>query len=128
MGCLCSFLKRGSGAVAELLATMEDRLAKARKMSATDREALSSAIRYFTNNAERMDYHRYLEENLPIGSGVTEAACKLLVKKRFCGPGMKWSFTAARRLLNLRAVAQSAGERWDALWTAILTREPEIHT
>jgi hypothetical protein len=124
----CSFLKRESGAAAGLLATMEERLADTRSMTTADHEALTSAIRYFTNNTERMDYNRYLEENLPIGSGVTEAACKLLVKKRFCGPGMKWSFTAAGRLLNLRAVARSAGERWDALWAAILTNKSGLLT
>ena len=124
----CSFLKRDKGAAAGLLSAMEERLADTRSMTTTDREALGSAITYFTNNAERMDYHGCLERQIPIGSGVTEAACKLLVKKRFCGPGMKWSFTAARRLLNLRAVAKSAGERWDALWAAILTNKSGLLT
>jgi hypothetical protein len=124
----CSFLKHGRGAAAALLTAMTERLADTRSLTTADHEALTSAIRYFTNNTERMDYHRYVEEKLPIGSGVTEAVCKLLVKKRFCGPGMKWSFTAAARLLNLRAIAQSAGERWDALWTEILTKKSALLT
>lgn len=37
-----------------------------------------------------MHYARYRAQGLPIGSGVTEAACKTLVKQRLCGSGMKW--------------------------------------
>jgi hypothetical protein len=32
-----------------------------------------------------MDYSTHIEKDLPIGSGVTEAACKTLVKQRLCG-------------------------------------------
>jgi len=28
--------------------------------------------------------------NLPISSGVTDAACKTLIKQRLCGLGMRW--------------------------------------
>ena len=35
-----------------------------------------------------MDYSLHIDEKLPIGSGVTEAACKTLVK--LCGSGMRW--------------------------------------
>jgi hypothetical protein len=31
-----------------------------------------------------MNYAQYLEKKYPIGSGVTEAACKTLVKQRLC--------------------------------------------
>src|SRR5262245_35649227 len=36
-----------------------------------------------------MDYPPLVESKIPIGSGVTEAACKVLVKQRLCGSGMK---------------------------------------
>ena len=59
---------------------------------------------------------------LPLGSGVTEAGCKLLVKKRLCGPGMSWGFTMAGHLLSLRALAHSTGQRWQRLWKEIFTK------
>jgi len=34
-----------------------------------------------------MNYPKFLAEHLPIGSGVTEAACKTLVKQRLCASG-----------------------------------------
>ncbi len=56
-----------------------------------------------------MDYVWYPTAGLPIGSGVTEAGYKLLVKKRFCGPGMTGGFAMAGHILKLRALAHSAG-------------------
>jgi hypothetical protein len=35
-----------------------------------------------------MDYAGRVAANEPIGSGVTEAACKVIVKQRLCGSGM----------------------------------------
>lgn len=117
----CRHLKEDGGAATALLAEMERRLASARRLGAADRAALEKAITYFGNNMERMDYAACAAAGLPIGSGVTEAGCKLLVKKRLCGPGMTWGFTMAGHILRLRALAHSAGGRWAGLWKAILT-------
>jgi hypothetical protein len=48
-------------------------------------------ITYFQNNNEksRMTYSENIQANLPIGSGVTEAACKTIVKQRLCKSEMK---------------------------------------
>lgn len=70
-----------------------------------------------------MDYVDYQAAGLPIGSGVTEAGCKLLVKKRLCGPGMTWGFKMAGHILKLRTLAHSAGERRAGLWRTILTQK-----
>jgi hypothetical protein len=43
--------------------------------------------------------------NEPIGSGVTEAACKVIVKQRLCGSGMKWTEDGASVVLSLRALS-----------------------
>jgi len=34
-----------------------------------------------------MNYANYLENNYPIGSGVTDAACKIILKERCCQSG-----------------------------------------
>ena len=70
-----------------------------------------------------MDYAECTQKALPVGSGVTESACKLLVKKRLCGPGMTWGFRMAEHVLKLRAAAHSTGARWAALWKSILTNK-----
>jgi len=55
-----------------------------------------------------MNYAQYLEKKYPIGSGVTEAACKTLVKQRLCCSGMRWKEKGAiipGIILSLRALA-----------------------
>jgi hypothetical protein len=37
-----------------------------------------------------MDYAEHVAANHPIGSGVTEAACKTIVKQRLGQSGMRW--------------------------------------
>ena len=45
-------------------------------------EKLLKARTYFKNHWHQMIYPEALEKKLPIGSGVTEAACKTLVKTK----------------------------------------------
>jgi len=51
---------------------------------------LNRTLTYFKNNLNQMNYAAHINQNLPIGSGVTEAACKTLVKQRLSGSGMCW--------------------------------------
>jgi hypothetical protein len=52
---------------------------------------------------------------LPIGSGVTEAACKVIVKQRLCGSGMKWKEPGAAAVLSVRCLTYTR-ERWSQFW------------
>src|ERR1700745_557078 len=65
-----------------------------------------------------MTYPSALNDNLPIGSGVTEAACKTLVKQRLGGAGMRWTPRGAHVVLQLRAAAPTLN-RWNAFWRKI---------
>ncbi len=73
-----------------------------------------------------MNYHQALKRHWPIGSGVTEAACKTLVKQRLCGSGMRWKATGAEVLLTTRALIQSKG-RWEQLWSEFMTGKVEAN-
>lgn len=79
---------------------------------------VAAAATYFENNLDRMDYAEAVEEGLPIGSGVTEAACKMIVKARFCGCGMRWHNATLDQILALRVLRLSYG-RWEAFWRRI---------
>ena len=94
------------------------KLAKKTSLTKTIKESLAAALTYFINHRHMMDYATHLEENLPIGSGVTEAACKTLVKQRLCGSGMRWKDKGAKVILSLRALVQSKG-RWQQFWDNI---------
>ena len=54
------------------------------------RAKLKTELEYFRNNRARMRYAEHLSHNLPIGSGVIEAACKTLVTQRMKCSGMRW--------------------------------------
>lgn len=108
----CHRLKHGHGAAAALLGEMRAGLPSARGAA---RQALAAACTYFANNLGRMNYASYRKRHLPIGSGVTEAACKSLVKQRMCGSGMKWRSAGADDVLTLRAITRTHGA-WQEFW------------
>ena len=81
-------------------------------------DKLATCITYFTNQRHRMQYAQYQGAGMPIGSGVTEAACKTLIKQRLCRSGMKWSEHGAQVILSLRALVLTA-TRWDQFWSKI---------
>ena len=111
----CHALKHESGA-ARRLADELSAQARAGSRTRSSAAALSAASGYFEHNIQRMDYAVFAAMNFPIGSGVTEAACKTLVKQRLCGSGMKWTRSGAQTVLTLRALLLSTS-RWTSLWT-----------
>src|SRR4051812_2426022 len=58
----------------------------------------------------RMDYASRVAANEPIGSGVTEAACKVIVKQRLCGSGMKWTEGGVVAVLSLRTLSYTPND------------------
>ncbi len=113
----CKKLKHESGAVESLISEME-KLTQKYSLTKTVKENLQAALTYFKNHRQMMDYAGHIEKNLPIGSGVTEAACKTLVKQRLCGSGMRWKDKGAKVILSLRAWVQTQG-RWQQFWDKI---------
>ena len=111
----CHRLKHERGAARQLIRDLK-RMA-AEKGVSPDQEDVSAAITYFTNQSQagRMDYPPLVEASVPIGSGVTEAACKVLVKQRLCGSGMKWREPGAAAVLSLRCLTYTT-ERWSQFW------------
>jgi hypothetical protein len=65
-----------------------------------------------------MDYAACQRLKLPIGSGVTEAACKTIFGARFKQSGMRWGDEHSRHILHLRLIHKS--KLWDAIRTAAL--------
>ncbi len=81
-------------------------------------EVLNKTITYFENNLDRMNYAYYQKEGYPIGSGVTEAACKVVAKQRLSNSGMRWTIPSAQNMLLLRGLICTTG-RWQQFWDHI---------
>ena len=77
------------------------------------RDDLQGEIDYFTANQQRMDYRRYRDLGLPIGSGTVESACKNVVAARMKQSGMMWGMPGATGMLQLRASIKSRRFRSD---------------
>ncbi len=110
-------LKHKQGSVTRLLTELKGHLAAiGETMNSIERcEEIRKVIVYYTNNKERMNYSRQLKHHLPIGSGVIEAACKVLIKQRMCISGSRWKEQGASAVIALRALKLSTG-RWEQFW------------
>lgn len=120
----CHNLKHDANGAQTLLKEMEKRrkvMPFHEKSTPSIMEKLDKAITYFTNQMSRMNYSEYRAKSFPIGSGVTEAACKTLIKQRLCNSGMKWKNAGAQIVISLRAIARTNG-RWPQFWEKINTQ------
>jgi len=99
----CHSLKNDEDSALTLLETMKGLTTKQRVPKKV-KDDLQAAITYFNNHHHQMNYAKAINNNIPIGSGVTESACKILVKQRLCLSGAKWSHTGASHMLRLRAI------------------------
>jgi hypothetical protein len=66
-------------------------------------------------NRHRTDYPRYREQGWDVGSGPTEAGCKL-IGQRVKGAGMRWLQAESAQVAALKALYASGLGLWDAFW------------
>lgn len=88
------------GRILEVLEDMKSAVYRMRKLS--DSDAGVKHINYFKNNRTRMAYDLYKEQEIPIGSGLVEGQCKLVVNRRFKGNGMRWKSADNEAVLDVR--------------------------
>jgi hypothetical protein len=82
------------------------------------------AYRYLRSRMQYMRYAEYRAVGVPLGSGVTEAACKTVYTQRLKLSGMSWKKAGAQTVLNLR-VLQLSGV-WDTAHERVLQRYDEV--
>lgn len=105
--------RQGAAQVARSAMQLLDR----RKMSKAQRAAFWKAYGYLRRHRRWMDYAGCRRRGLPIGSGVTEAACKTVFTQRFKRSGMRWGHDSGQVILDLRVVYLSG------LWDEAVARD-----
>ncbi len=100
--------------VARVLASA--RTLRRRRDLVGSRKDFDQAAAYLAKYARHMRYAEARRRKLPIGSGVTEAACKTLVGQRFKQSGMRWKQGHGQHVLDLRVLLKSG------VWSACRTR------
>ena len=113
-------LKHKQGAASRFLKELEIQRANLDSKNFIERdEEVRQVITYYQNNKNKMSYAHHLKNNLPIGSGVTEAACKVLIKQRMCISGSRWKEGGASCVLALRTLKLTTG-RWQQFWNYVM--------
>jgi hypothetical protein len=87
-----------------------------------EEEAYRNASQYLNNHKSFMDYQEYRRLGLPIGSGITEAACKTVFTQRFKESGMSWGIEGGGVILTLRLAAMS--QVWKTVYCKYLASRP----
>jgi hypothetical protein len=89
-----------------------------RQMTRAQQTEFWKAYRYLRCHRRLMDYPGYRRRGLPIGSGVTEAACKTVFTQRFKRSGMRWHGESGQVILDLRTIHLSG--IWEQAFAADL--------
>lgn len=99
-----------------------------RALSPTAKKEYETAYRYIRERTQWMQYHEYKNRHVPLGSGITEAACKTIFTQRLKLSGMRWTKAGAQVILDLRVVVLSG--IWDQAYRRVLTtyQQPELPT
>jgi hypothetical protein len=90
-----------------------------RKLSKAAQREFWKAYRYLRRHVQWMDYPRYRRQGLPIGSGVTEAACKTVFTQRLKRSGMRWHRDSGQVIVDLRVLHLSG------VWDEVVRRDLE---
>ena len=85
------------------------------KLNKDNLTKLQTTITYLINNKDKMHYHKNVAANMPIGSGITESACKTIVKQRMCKGAARWKNEGATTVLTLRSL-HATNNRWEQFW------------
>jgi hypothetical protein len=94
------------------------------RLRGTKRENFQRAYRYLRDRMKYMRYAEYRSLGVPLGSGITEAACKIVYTQRLKLSGMRWKQAGAQTILNLR-VLQLSGV-WKAAYERVLNQVEEV--
>jgi hypothetical protein len=108
-------LDRDDNAIYRIRAAVRDIHADA--LTRNDRpllDQLSPHLTYLENNGHLMRYARLHKVGLPVGSGVTEGACKSVIAMRTKGGGQRWRPEGLEAVLTLRALHRS--DRLPRFW------------
>lgn len=112
----CHKLKNKCGGATRLFNEMKK---YAQDHNIEDKEhPISRAVTYFGNQKTKMKYWKYLNDGIPIGSGIVEAGCKTLVKQRFSRSGSRWTRNTIDHILLSRSLILTKG-RWNQFWNKI---------
>ncbi len=111
------WLRERPGGITHLLRSASQHYNRRPPLSKAAEEEYWKAYHYLRDYSCWMDYARYRREGLPIGSGVTEAACKTVFTQRLKRSGMRWHKESGQVIVDLRVLHLSG------IWADVVHRD-----
>ena len=102
------------GKIKELLKKLKSRAGKLSRRAKRDQEKLeviNNLIKYIEKRIEMMDYKKYIDQDLPIATGIVEGAVRYAISERMDCSGMRWIPERGEALLRLRCIELNGD--WD---------------
>ena len=82
------------------------------------RNAVERELAFYRKHRKRMRYRNLSDRGLAIGSGVVEAASKILLTQRMKRSGMRWRIHGGQAVLAVCALIKSG--RFDRTWNSLM--------
>lgn len=79
----------------------------------------SSGLNYLKKYRKHMDFAARKRRGDPIGSGITEAGCKVIFNQRLKQSGMRWHRKTGQYIVDLRTANRS--QIWSRIWDRLMT-------
>jgi hypothetical protein len=92
--------------------------------AAAKREQYGAASAYLRKRMRWLDYVGCRRDHLPIGSGVTEAACKTVFTQRLKQSGMTWTVDGGQWIVDLRVIHLSGV--WSEVYQSYLGSKVKV--
>ena len=82
------------------------------------------ALNYLKKYKAHMDYAERRKQGDPIGSGITEAGCKVIFNQRLKQSGMRWHRSTGQFIVDLRTANRSG--IWNRIWSRLIGSKPDL--
>jgi len=82
------------------------------------------ALNYLKKYKSHMDYAQRKKRGDPIGSGITEAGCKVIFNQRLKQSGMRWHRQSGQFIVDLRTANRSG--IWRRIWDRLIGSQTDL--
>jgi hypothetical protein len=121
---MCRWLKRKPRGIYRVLHSAAAIRRRRIIMTSAKREQYRTAYAYLRKRMRWLDYAGYRRDHIPIGSGVTEAACKTVFTQRLKQSGMSWKEEGGQWITGLRVIHLSGV--WSEVYQSYLGSKPTL--
>jgi hypothetical protein len=83
-----------------------------------------TGLNYLKKYRQHMDFADRRKRGEPIGSGITEAGCKVIFNQRLKQSGMRWHRETGQQIVDLRTATRSG--LWASIWQRIMGRKANV--